>query len=59
MHEVAQNWSIWVGKEVNIKLMYLSHGYILLIMGLFQVLIANMMLICAANNFKITKHNLT
>ena len=30
-----------------------SHAYILLIMGLFEVLIANMMLICGANNIKI------
>ena len=32
---------------------HLSHASILLIMGLFEVLIANMMLICGANNIKI------
>ena len=32
---------------------HLSHAYILLLMGLFEVLIANMMLICGANNIKI------
>ena len=45
-----------VGKLVNVKLRYLrhlSHAYILLIMGLFEVLIANMMVICGANNIKI------
>ena len=32
---------------------HLSHALILLIMGLFEVLIANMMLICGAKNIKI------
>ena len=32
---------------------HLSHAYILLILGLFEMLIANMMLICGANNIKI------
>ena len=40
--------------SVNIKLRYAtSHAYILLIMRLFDVLIANMMFICGANNIKI------
>ena len=32
---------------------HLSRAYILLIMGLFEVLIVNMMFICGANNIKI------
>ena len=42
--------------SVNIKLKYLHHlveALIVLIMGLFEVLITNMMHICAANSIKI------
>ena len=44
------------GKEngkYQAEIRHLSHAYILLIMRLFDVLIAHMMFICDANNIKI------
>ena len=46
--------SVWssIGKY-QAEVHHLSHAQILLIMGLFEVLIVNMMFICGANNIKI------
>ena len=44
--------SRWAGKY-QAEVRHLSHAYVLLIMGLFEVLIANMIFICGANNIKI------
>ena len=46
------HWDETLGKY-QAEVRHLSHAYILLIMGLYEVLIANMMIICGANNIKI------
>ena len=46
----------WYDRQVGkyqAEVCHLSHAKFLLIMGLFEVLIANMMLICGAKNIKI------
>ena len=46
-------WSGKISGKYQSEVRHLSHAYISLIMGLFEVLIANMMLICGTNNIKI------